>query len=136
MDWSNNNVSAVTAQREHRRRSRGIRSPATRWAPTELLNTTYEPGLVVRRGNLIAVNPDDRSAERLQKWIDGSPRLAPAKSNTSGGHAATVTRNTLKAGAEQMFATKDRQIPNTNASHAVHRPDPPPRRAMFVGARP
>ncbi|RSD13625.1 hypothetical protein [Amycolatopsis eburnea] len=43
---------------------------------TELLNTTYELGLVVRRGNLIAVKPDGPSAERLQRWIDASPRLA------------------------------------------------------------
>ncbi len=54
-----------------------------------------------------------------------------ASSNTSGGHAATVTCNTLKAGAEPMFATSDRQIPNTNASHATHRPDRQPARWVF-----
>ncbi len=54
-----------------------------------------------------------------------------ASSKTSGGHAATVTCNTLNAGAEQMFATSDRQIPNTNASHATHRPDEGPLRWVF-----
>jgi hypothetical protein len=50
--------------------------PAWLTEHTDFLNTTYELGLVVRRGNLIAVKPDDRSAERFQKWIDRSPRLA------------------------------------------------------------
>ncbi|MFD6073565.1 hypothetical protein, partial [Amycolatopsis lurida] len=43
---------------------------------SEFLNKTFDLSLVVRRGNLLAVKPDERSANRFQAWIDKSPKLA------------------------------------------------------------
>ncbi|NBH10942.1 hypothetical protein [Amycolatopsis sp. SID8362] len=44
--------------------------PAWAGEGLEFFNTTYELNLVVRRGGLIAVKPDNGGADRFQKWID------------------------------------------------------------------
>ncbi|MFI7114884.1 hypothetical protein [Amycolatopsis sp. NPDC049868] len=43
---------------------------------SDFLNKTYDLSLVVRRGNLLAVKPDERSVNRFQTWVDKSPKLA------------------------------------------------------------
>jgi hypothetical protein len=63
-----------------------------------------------------------RSVEQLHSEQQQQLSNSTASSSTNGGQAATVTRNTLSTGAEPMFATSDKQMPNTNASHATHRP--------------
>ncbi|GAB3733909.1 hypothetical protein GCM10027598_58940 [Amycolatopsis oliviviridis] len=44
--------------------------PAWAGEGLEFFNTTYDLNLVVRRGGLIAVKPDNGCADRFQKWID------------------------------------------------------------------